>query len=524
MSTILSNEDALKESLRLGVNKLADFVSSTLGPKGRNGLIKEEKRRPFITKDGVTVAKHFKIDDDPVANVAATIIKEASAQTNADAGDGTTTSTVLTQAIFNTAQGHIEAGASPVEIQRGLNKALEFCCEKLEELAIQVTDEEQIANIATISANNDRTIGELISLAVDRVGRGGSITIQEAKSLETSLDLEEGFKFDSGFLSNSFVTDERRGIVRYDNPIFLLTDSILETIDQVLPALEVAARENRPLVIVADDIKGQALAALIMNTARGTMKVAGVKAPRYGEERIEIMKDLALSVGAKYFQKINADKLSNVKLNDFGSAKTIEISKFLTTIVGGTSDLEEVQSRIDHLNEEIKDCSDDRTAQRMQERVTRLSSGVVIIRVGAATEIEMIEKKHRIEDALEAVKAAIAEGTVTGGGLTLIGISSQLAATDLCEGNDDQEIGVEILSHALTVPFKTMCNNSSVPEEMGIRLVPEENIGYNFLTDDICNLRNVGIIDPVKVTKSALQNAVSVAGTLITTNNAIVHD
>ncbi len=523
MSTILSNEDSLKESLRLGVNKLADFVSSTLGPKGRNVLIKEEKRRPFITKDGVTVAKHFKVDDDPVANVAATIIKEASAQTNTDAGDGTTTSTVLTQAIFNAAQEHIDAGVSPVEIQRGLNKGLEFCCQRLEELAVQITSEEQITNIATISANNDKAIGELISLAVDRVGRGGSITIQEAKSLETSLDLEEGFKFDSGFLSNSFVTDERRGIVRYDNPIFLLTDTILETIDQVLPALEVAARENRPLVIVADDIKGQALAALIMNTARGTMKVAGVKAPRYGEERIEIMKDLALSIGAKYFQKINGDKLSDVKLNDFGSAKTVEVSKFLATIVGGSANLEEVQLRIDDLNEEIKSCEDDRVAQRMQERVTRLSSGVVIIRVGAATEVEMIEKKHRIEDALEAVKAAIAEGTVTGGGLTLLGISEELVNSVTCE-SEEQEVGLAILSEALTVPFKTMCRNSSVPEEIEIRLVPEENIGYNFMTDDICNLRNAGVIDPVKVTKSALQNAVSVAGTLITTNNAIVHN
>ena len=523
MSTILSNEDSLKESLRLGVNKLADFVSSTLGPKGRNVLIKEEKRRPFITKDGVTVAKHFKIDDDPVANVAATVIKEASAQTNTDAGDGTTTSTVLTQAIFNAAQEHIEAGISPVEIQRGLNKGLEFCCQRLEELAIQITSEEQITSIATISANNDNAIGELISLAVDRVGRGGSITIQEAKSLETSLDLEEGFKFDSGFLSNSFITDERRGVLRYENPIFLLTDSILETIDQVLPALEIAARENRPMIIVADDIKGQALAALIMNTARGTMKVAGIKSPRYGEERIEIMKDLAMSTGAKYFQKINGDKISDIKLSDFGSAKTVEASKFITTIIGGESNLEEVQNMIDHLNDEIKSLDDERLAQRMQERVTRLSSGVVIIRVGAATEVEMIEKKHRIEDALEAVKAALAEGTVTGGGLTLLGISAQLADSDLCEENEAQEIGVRILSHALTVPFKTMCRNSAVPEEIEIRLVPEDNIGYNFLTDDICNLRNVGIIDPVKVTKSALKNAVSVAGTLITTNNAIVH-
>ena len=522
MSTILSNEDSLKESLRLGVNKLADFVSSTLGPKGRNVLIKEDKRRPFITKDGVTVAKHFKIDDDPVANVAATIIKEASAQTNTDAGDGTTTSTVLTQAIFNEAQEHIEAGASPVEIQRGLQKGLEFCCNRLEELAVQVTGEDQISNIATISANNDRSIGELISLAVDRVGRGGSITIQEAKSLETSLDLEEGFRFDSGFLSNSFVTDERRGVVKYDNPIFLLTDSILETIDQILPALEVAARENRPFIIVADDIKGQALAALIMNSARGTMKVAGVKAPRYGEERIEIMKDLALSVGAKYFQKINGDKVTDVKLNDFGSAKTVEVSKIFTTVVGGNADTAEIQSRIDHLNDQIKTCSDDRLAQRMQDRVTRLSSGVVIIRVGAATEVEMTEKKHRIEDALEAVKAAIAEGIVTGGGLTLMMLSNELSAGSLDLDNDVQEIGVNILASSLTTPFKTMCRNSSLVEEIELRLNPEENIGYNFLTDKVENLRTQGVIDPVKVTRSALQNAVSVAGTLITTNNAIV--
>ncbi len=359
-------------------------------------------------------------------------------------------------------------------------------------------------------------------MAVDKVGKDGSITIEEARSLETSLDLMEGFKIDSGYAATAFVTDERRGVVRYENPMFLLTDARIETVDHILPALEIAARESRPFVIIADDVEGQALAALIMNTIRGSMKVVAVKAPSYGESRRNIMADLAIAVGAKYIKRSAGDNLREVTMADFGSAKTVEINKGMTTIVGGEGSYQEIDNRIESLKSEIESTEALQECERIQDRITRLASGIAVIRVGAATQVEMIEKKHRIEDALEAVRSAQLEGVVAGGGIMLYRISKSLTVET---ENSEQDVGVEVVKTALAGPLITMAENSGFdPEDVLSQLEhnEEEVMGFNFATGTRANLFEEGVIDPVKVTRCALQNAASVAGTLITTNHAII--
>ncbi len=520
MSKKYDSKSSLRESLMHGINVLADNVASTLGPKGRNVIIHEQGKRPMITKDGVTVAKFVHLEDE-FANVGAQIVKQASAKTNADAGDGTTTSTVLARAIFAAAVENIEDHTSAVEIKRGIDKAVAVVNDKLVAMASPIQSESDVAHIATISANGDIDIGNLVALAVDRVGKDGSITIEEARSVDTSLDLMEGFRFDSGYAATAFITNERKGTVRYEDPLFLITDEKLETVEQILPSLEIAARENRPFVIVADDIEGQALAALIMNSMRGTMKVAAVKAPRYGEERRGIMSDLAQSLGAKHFCKSAGHNLKEVQLTDFGSAKTVDINKGLTTIVGGNGDFDEVEKRIDALKSEIEQTDSLHEAERLQERVTRLASGVAVIRVGAATEIEMIEKKHRIEDALEAVRAAQLEGVVPGGGSALLSVARDLQVDT---SNDAQNIGVEIVKLALESPVRQMAINCGMPEDEVLERMNDAPAGFgvNFATGELVDLFKTGIIDPVKVTRCALRNAASVAGILLTTNHAII--
>ena len=520
MTKKYDSKSSLKEKLRSGVDILANNVSSTLGPKGRNVIIHKKGERPFITKDGVTVAKFIDLDDE-FENVGAQIVKQASAKTNIDAGDGTTTSTVLAREIFSQALDLDEQIDSVVEVKRGIDKAVSDIEASLLELARPIKSKEDVAHIATISANGDVDIGNLIALAVDKVGKDGSITIEEARSVDTTLDLEEGFKFDSGYAASAFVTDDRRGVARYEDPLFLLTDQKLESVDQILPALEIAARESRPFVIISDEIEGQALAALIMNSIRGTMKVAAIKSPRYGEERRNIMSDLALSVGAKYFRRSSGDNLKDVKLNDFGSAKTIEIGKASTIIVGGSGEYSEIDDRIEMLKEEVQAKESLADAERVQERITRLASGIAVIRVGSATEIEMIEKKHRIEDALEAVRSAQLEGVVPGGGTALLK-ASELVNTK--PENPSQQIGIDIVIRAIEAPLRQMSLNSGLDPDTSVEKVkslPDEQ-GINFATGDTCNLYDVGIIDPVKVTRCALRNAASVAGTLLTTNYAIV--
>ncbi len=521
MTTKLEHGQTLRNKVLEGVNTLADYVATTLGPKGQNVLIHQKDKRPFITKDGVTVAQNMNFED-PHMNAGAEVVKQVSAMTNAEAGDGTTTSTILAREILRQANKHIEAGVSPIEIKRGLDKCCEVVCQGITDLSKPVSSVEDIRHIATISANNDTIIGDLVAEAVDKVGKNGSISIEDAKSHETTLELVEGFKFRSGYAARAFVTDERRGLIKYDNPMFLITDSKIDQVSDILPALEIAARENRPFVIVADDIEGQALAALIMNTIRGSMKVAAVKAPSYGEDRRGIMSDLAIATGAKFFQQLLGHKLTDVSLVDFGKSASVEISKAGTTVVDGAGNYEEVENRVEEITNEIKDTEDLHSAQRLQDRITRLSSGVAIIRVGASSEVEMIEKKHRIEDALEAVNSAQQEGIVPGGGMTLLRISDAL---DVEFDNDEQTCSLNIIKKTLSSPFSCMAQNAGHNVEvLKMQLGEcEEFEGFNFLTNKKENLLQSGIIDPSKVTRCAVKNAVSVAGTLLLTNHSIVH-
>jgi len=521
MTTKLENGQTLRNKVLDGVNTLADYVATTLGPKGQNVLIHQKDKRPFITKDGVTVAQNMSFED-PFMNAGAEVVKQVSAMTNSEAGDGTTTSTILARELLRQAHKHIESGVSPIEIKRGLEKCCEVACEGIADLAKPISSVEDIRHVATISANNDKVIGDLIATAVDKIGKNGSVSVEDAKSHETKLELVEGFKFQSGYAARAFVTDERRGLAKYDNPMFLITDSKIDQVNDILPALEIAAREGRPFIIIADEIEGQALAALIMNTIRGSMKVAAVKAPSYGEDRRGIMSDLATATGAKFFQQSLGHKVTEVSLTDFGQAASIEIAKNRTTVVDGEGDYELVENRIEEIKNEINDTDDLHAAQRLQDRITRLSSGVAIIRVGANSEVELIEKKHRIEDALEAVNSAQQEGIVLGGGMTLLRISE---AIDIEFDNEEQATSLGIFKNALQSPFNTMAQNAGHnPEVLRITMGKCEDMeGYNFLTSKKENLFHSGVIDPAKVTRCALKNAVSVAGTLLLTNHSIVH-
>ena len=516
------SQTELHKKILEGVDILADNVASTLGPRGRNVILQQKDQRPITTKDGVTVAKFVELDD-PMQNVGAQILKQASEQTNNNAGDGTTTSTVLARAILKQAQRYLTAGVSPIEIKRGVDKAVEAVVARLKDMASPITSEEDIAHIATISANGDQTIGKLIAMAVDQAGKDGAISIEEARSLETSLDVTEGFIFDSGYLASAFVTDERRGTVVYDDPLLLITDHKLEHVEEVLPILEIVAREGRPFIIVAENVEGQALAALIMNAARGTMRIAAIKAPRYGEERGAILYDLALSTGATYVSRVSGMKLKDVKLENLGSATKIESYKHQTTIAGGKGDWEKIEERIETYKEELNQTESIHECERIQERITKLASGIAVIRVGAATEIEMVEKRHRIEDALEAVKSAQLEGIVPGGGTALVRAVQNL---EVEVDTEDQKLGVEIVKKAVESPMRQMALNADISPDIVVSSVIQESFGYgwDFANNVLTDLMNDGIIDPVKVTRCALQNAASVAGALITSNHAIVEE
>jgi|TARA_R110000824_G_scaffold11540_7_gene50475 chaperonin GroEL len=514
------NDESLQKKILEGANILADNVASTLGPRGRNVILQEKNKAPFITKDGVTVAK-FVFFDDLIMNSSAQIIKQAAIKTNSDAGDGTTTSTVIARSLINNAQKYITAGVSPIELKRGMDLAGTAVCARLLDMALPVKSIDDIAHIATISANNDKSIGDLVAMAVDRVGKDGSVTIQEARAVDTTLDVTEGFKFDSGYCASAFITDERRGVMKYTDPLILVTDAKISAVEQILPTLELVSREGRPLVIVAEEIEGQALAALIMNAMRGTLKVGAIKAPRYGEERRNILSDLALSINAEFITRESGIKLSEVKLKHFGSTTSIESSKYNTTIVGANSDYEKVDERIQLLKKELSETESIHECESIQERITRLASGVAVIYVGAHTEIEMIEKKHRIEDALEAVKSAQAEGVVSGGGTALIRACNNLVVE---VENSEQDLGVKIVLESAFGPLRQMALNAGASADLIIQDIDtsSDEYGYDFRSREMVNMIEAGIIDPVKVTRCALQNAISVAGTLITTNYAIV--
>jgi len=512
---------SLHERLAKGVNALADNVAATYGPKGRNVILHGKERVPIITKDGVTVARFTNLED-PVENTAAQIIKQAAAKTATDAGDGTTTATILARECFKQARKYILTGVSPVEIKRGMDKTVEAIVKELKELARPIKSEEDITHIATISSNGDKVIGSLISRAVDLVGKDGAVSIEEARSVETSLDIVEGFRFDSGYFSPKFITNERKNTVEYDNPLILVTDTRISTVEEILPVLEVAAREGRALIIVAEDVEGQALAALIMNAIRGSMKVAAVKAPRYGEERRGILRDLAISTGATFISAEDGMFLKDTKLTDLGTSTKIEISKGWTIIMGGAGIPALIEDQIDLLKDQIQATEEMHECERLQERITRLASGIAIIRVGGATEIEMIEKKHRIEDALEAVNSAQQEGIVPGGGAALVHVVRDLIVE---VENEDQEIGVMIVKEAVYAPIKQMAINAGQSPDIIVDKVScctDPNQGWDFANSELVDMMGAGIIDPAKVTRCALQNAVSVASTLITTSHAIV--
>ena len=523
MSRAYDDNQTLRQKIVAGADRLADNVASTLGPCGKNVLLQEAGHAPFVTKDGVTVA-HFVSFNDPFENAAAQIIKQAAIETNNEAGDGTTTATVLARAILKESQRFLASGASPTELQRGINLATKEVLQNLSDMSEPVTSLDDIRHIATISANNDSAIGDIIAMAVDRVGQDGSITIEESRSLDTCLDVSEGFKFDSGYCAGAFVTDERRAIMQHDDPMILVTDYKVSAVDQILPVLEMCAREGRPLVIIAEEIEGQALAALIMNAMRGTLRVAAMKAPSYGEERRNILDDIALSTGATFVSRESGIKLKDIQLTHLGSADFIESTRYQTTIVGGTADHEALEERVTALKATIEQTDSIEECTRHQGRVVRLVSGVAIIRVGGSTQVEMTEKKHRIEDALEAVRAAQEEGIVPGGGTAILRAAQTLVIVTNGYGHVAQGIGAGIIQAACSAPIRQMAINSDASPDIIIDKVlsATDSSGWDFNKKEITNLIERGIIDPVKVTKSALKNAASCAGTLLTTNYGII--
>jgi chaperonin GroEL len=512
----------IRQKLLTGANKLTDAVASTLGPRGQNVILYRRGGAPVITKDGVTVARVVELDDD-YEQAAVEVLRQAALETERVSGDGTTTSAVLARAILVAAHKHIAAGASGTDIKRGIDLAVTAITERITEMAQPVSSEEEIRHVATVSANGDESIGALISSAVDAAGKDGAITIEESRSLQTSMDLTEGFQFEGGYISPQFVTDERRGVVDYRDCLVLVTDEFLTNVEEILPILEVVARDGRPFIIVAEEVEGQLLAALIINRIRNGMKIAAIKAPRYGEERRNILEDLALVTGATLISKDAGLRLKNVKLEHLGSAKRVESTKRHTTIADGQTHYDKLEQRLERLKVQLADTDSLHEAERVQERITRLSSGVAVIRIGGATEIEVTEKKHRVEDALEAVRSAQEEGIVPGGGTALLKAAINL---DLETANQDQLLGAQALVAACFAPITQILKNAEISSDIVIHSLSYDahpkNTGFNARTEKFEDLVETGVIDPAKTVKCALRNAASAAGTLLTTNCAVL--
>ncbi len=515
-----ANNIELQQKTLAGVNKLADNVAVTLGPKGRNVILHKKGKNPIVTKDGVTVANFVDLED-PFENAAAQILKQVASETNALAGDGTTTSTVLARDILKNSQRYLMAGSSPVELKRGMDSATTVILNKLKEVARPVESFQEVEYVATISANGDEAIGKLIASAAEQAGSDGSILVQDAKSLDTSLEVLEGFRMDSGYFAQAFVTNERNNSIVYEDLLLLVTDHKIDDAKALLPVLELVAREGKPFIIVAEQVEGQALAALIMNAVRGTMKVAAAKAPGYGSERTNILKDLCLATGATFISRSSGKKLSEVVLSDLGCCDKIEILKNNTTIMGGQADWEEIDKKIESLKSEIKQTEDLGECRKLQKRISRLNSAVSVIKVGGATEIEMIERKHRIEDALAAVKSAQDQGVLPGGGISLL----QASNFEVESENEDQALGVAVIKKSLEAPVRQMARNAGQSADViveKIRACGDPGYGWDFKTNELVDMMDKGIMDPAKVTMTALKNAVSAASTLITTSNGIV--
>ncbi|MEE9136965.1 MAG: chaperonin GroEL [candidate division NC10 bacterium] len=507
------NEDARRLTLH-GVDQLAKAVKVTLGPKGRNVVLDKKWGAPTITKDGVTVAKEIELKD-PFENMGAQMVKEVASKTSDVAGDGTTTATILAQTIYREGQKNVTAGANPMALKRGIEKAVEVVVSELKKNSIATKGKKEISQVATISANNDSTIGNLIAESMEKVGKDGVITVEEAKGMETTLEVVEGMQFDRGYLSPYFVTDPERMECVLENPFLLICEKKIANMRDLLPVLEQIAKMARPLMIIAEDVEGEALATLVVNKLRGTLNAAAVKAPGFGDRRKEMLKDVATLTAGEVISEELGIKLENVRLDDLGKCKKVLIDKENTTIIEGGGDPKAIEGRIKQIRAQIEETTSDYDKEKLQERLAKLAGGVAVIKVGAATEVEMKEKKARVEDALNATRAAVEEGIVTGGGVAYLRTLKALEALKL-EG--DEKVGVTIVGRALQEPIRQLAENAGAEGAIVVQTVLQKggSFGYNAETNEYEDLMDAGIIDPTKVTRIALQNAASIAALMVT--------
>jgi chaperonin GroEL len=519
MAKQITYGDESRQAILRGVNRLADAVKVTLGPKGRNVVLDKKFGSPIITKDGVTVAKEIDLKD-PLENMGAQMVREVASKTSDVAGDGTTTATVLAQAIYREGAKNVTAGANPMDLKRGIDKAVTAVTEELKKLSKPVKGK-MIAQVGTISANNDETIGGIIAEAMEKVGKDGVITVEEAKSMETSLEVVEGMQFDRGYLSPYFVTDPERMEAALDNALILIHEKKISSMKDLLPVLEQVAKLGKPLVIIAEDVEGEALATLVVNKLRGTLQVAAVKAPGYGDRRKAMLEDIAILTGGKAITEDLGIKLENIKLDDLGKAKKITIDKDNTTIVEGSGKAKDIEGRVKQIRAQVDETTSDYDREKLQERLAKLVGGVAVIKVGAATETEMKEKKARVEDALHATRAAVEEGIVPGGGVALL---RSLKAVEALKEEGDVQVGVNLIRRALEEPLRQIAVNAGYEGAVVVSKVRESKNaeeGFNAQNEKYENLVDAGVIDPTKVVRSALQNAASIASLLLTTEALI---
>jgi len=511
---LLYNQEARRKVLT-GVEKLASAVKVTLGPKGRNVVLDKKFGSPTITKDGVTVAKEIELED-PFENMGAQLVKEVAEKTSDVAGDGTTTATILAEAIYREGLKNVTAGANPMALKRGIEKAVERAVEELKKLSRQVKDKKEIAQVATIAANNDTSVGELIAEAMDKVGKDGVITVEESKTMSTNLEVVEGMQFDQGYLSPYFVTDAERMEAVLDEPYILIYEKKISAVKDLLPVLEKVARTGKPILIIAEDVEGEALATLVVNKIRGTLSCCAVKAPGYGERRKAMLQDIAILTGGRAITEDLGIKLESVELEDLGRAKRVTVDKENTTIVGGEGSTKDIEARISQIKKQIDETDSDYDREKLQERLAKLAGGVAVINVGAATETEMKEKKARVEDALHATRAAVEEGIVPGGGVALLRC---ISALDTLKLDGDEQVGVDIVRRVLEEPIRQLAFNAGEEGSVIVERVKSEkqNVGFNVNTGKFEDMFEVGIIDPTKVTRTALENAASIASLLLTT-------
>jgi chaperonin GroEL len=509
-------DEAARQAILRGVSKLSKAVVATLGPKGRNVVLDKKFGSPTVTKDGVTVAKEIELED-PYENMGAQMVREVASKTSDAAGDGTTTATVLAEAIYREGLKYVTSGANPISIQRGIQKGVEAAVAQLDKIAKKVKDKEEIKQVATVSANWDTTIGEIIADAMDKVGKDGTITVEEAKSIETTLDVVEGMQFDKGYLSPYFVTNAETMECRLEDAYILLYEKKISSLKDLLPILEKTAKVSKPLLIIAEEVEGEALATLVVNKLRGTLNVCAVKAPGFGDRRKAMCEDIAILTGGRFITEDLGIKLESLELSDLGRAKSIVVDKENTTIVEGNGNSKDIQGRVNQIRRQIEETTSDYDREKLQERLAKLAGGVAVINVGAATESEMKEKKARVEDALHATRAAVEEGIVSGGGVALL---RTLPAIETVKGgNDDEQIGVTILKRAVEAPLRWLAANAGVEGSVVVEEVKKRkgNEGYNVATGAYEDLVKAGVVDPKKVTRTALQNASSIAGLLLTT-------